>query len=89
MVSRVREKKLNVCVDVNRELEVSRDRLNPEIPGPKGRVKPLFRTTKWLSERRIEVGNYELERLVDHYKDDESNWWFLVRYRGFPESENT
>ena len=42
-------------MDVNRELEVSRDRLKPEIPTPKGRVKPLFWTSKWLSERRIET----------------------------------
>ena len=53
-------------VDVNRQLEVGGDRLKPEIPSPKGRVKPLFWTSKWLSERRIEGGNYEVERLVDH-----------------------
>ena len=89
MVSRVRENSFEVRVDVNRELEVSGDRLKPETPSPKGRVKPLFWTSKWLSERRIEGGNYEVERLVDHYKDDEGNWRFLDKYKGFPESENT
>ena len=84
IVSRVRENSFKVRVDVNRELEVSGDRLKPEIPSPKGRVKPLFWTSKWLSERRIEGGNYEVERLVDHYKDDEGNWRFLVKYKGFP-----
>ena len=89
IVSRVRENSFKVRVDVNRELKVSGDRLKPEIPSPKGRVKPLFWTSKWLSECRIEGGNYEVERLVDHYRDDEGNWRFLVKYKGFPESENT
>ena len=68
---------------------MSGDRPKPEIPSRKGRVKPLFWTSKWLSERRIEGGNYEVERLVDHDKDDESNWRFLVKFKGFPESLNT
>ena len=70
-------------------LGVSGDRLKPEIPSSKGRVKPLFWTSKWLSEREIEGGNYEMERLVDHSKDAEGNWRFLVKYKGFPESEIT
>ena len=89
IVSRVGENSYKVRVDVNRELEVSRDRLKPEILSPKGRVKPLFWTSKWLSERRIEGGNYEVERLVDHSKDAEGNWRFLVMDKGFPESKNT
>ena len=74
-------------VDVNGELEVSGDR--PEIRSPNGRVKPLFWSSKWLSESRIEGGNYEVERLVDDYKDDEGNSRVLVKYKGFHESENT
>ena len=30
-----------------------------------------------------------MARLVDHSKDDEGNWRFLVKYKGSPESENT
>ena len=30
-----------------------------------------------------------MECLVDHYKDDEGNWQFLVKCKGFTESENT
>ena len=78
-----------MCVDVNRELEVSGDRLKPEIRSPKGRVKPLFWTSKWLSNCRIEGGNYEVERLVDHSKDAQGNWRVIVKYKGFPKSENT
>ena len=89
IVSRIRENIFKVCVDANQELEVSGDRLKPEFPSPKSRVKPLFWTSKWLSERRIEGGNYEVEHLVDHCKDAEGNWQFLVKYKGFPESENT
>ena len=76
-------------VDVNRELEVSKDRLKPEILGVKGRVQCLFWTSKWLSKRRIEGGNYEVERLVDHSKDAEGNWRFLVKYKELAESEDT
>ena len=89
IVSRVRKNSFRVRVDVNRELEVSGDRLKPEIPSPKGRVKPIFWTSKWLSEGRMEGGNYEVECLVGHSKDAEGNWRFLVKYKGFPESENT
>ena len=78
-MSRVRENSFKVHVDVNRGLEVSGDRLRPDNPSRKGRVRPLFWTSKQLSDRRIKTGNYEVERLVDHYKNDE----------GFPESENT
>ena len=78
IVSRVRENSVKVCVDVNRELEVSGDRLKPVILYLKGKVKPLFSTSKWLSERRMEGGNYEVENLVDHSKDAEGNWRFLV-----------
>ena len=88
-MSLVRENSFKVRVDVNRKLEVSGDRLKPEIPSPKGRVEPPFWTSKWPSERGIEGGNYEVERLVDHSKDAEGNWRFLVKYKGFPESENT
>ena len=89
IVSGVRENTSKVRVDVNQELEVSGYRLKPEIPSPKGRIKPLFSTSKWLCEPRIESGNYEVERLIDHYRNDEGNWWFLVTYKGFPDSEKT
>ena len=89
IVSRVGENSFRVRVDVNRELDVSGDRLKPEIPNPKGRVKPLFPTSKWLSGHRIQDGIYEVEHLVNHSKLAEGNWRFLVTYTGFPESENT
>ena len=88
IVSRVGEDSFKVRVDVNRGLEVSGHRLKPEIPSEKGRVKPLFWTSKWLSERRIEGGNYEVERLVDHSKDAEGHWPFVLKYKGFHKSEN-
>ena len=76
-------------VDVNHELQVGEDRLKPEIPSRKGRAKPVFWTSKWLSERRIEGGTYIVEHLVDRSRDEEGNWRFLARYKGFPESEST
>ena len=76
-------------MEVNWELVVSGDRLKPDIPSPKGSIQRPFWTSIWLSERGIEGGNYEVKHLVDHYKDDEGNWRFLVTYKGYPESENT
>ena len=86
--SRVRENSFKVRVDVNPELEVSGDTVKPEIQNSKGRIKPLLWTSKGLSERSIDGGSYEVECLVDHCKDDEANWQFLVKYKGFPKSEN-
>ena len=45
-VSPLRENSFKVRVDVNQELEMSGDSFEPEIPTPKGRVKPLFWTSK-------------------------------------------
>ena len=80
IVSRVQKNSFKVRVDVSWKLEVIGNGLKPEIQSPKGRVKPLFWTSKWLSERRIEGANY---------KADEGDWRFLVKYKGFPESENS
>ena len=52
-------------------------------------MKPLFWTSQSLSERRTEGGNYKVECLFNYYKDDEGKLPFFVKYKGFPESENT
>ena len=56
VTARLGENSLKIRVDVNREIEVSGDRLKREIPSPKARVKSLFRTSKLLSDRVIERG---------------------------------
>ena len=89
IVSRVGEDSFKVHVYVKWELEVSGDRLKPEIPSPKGRVKPLFWTSQWLSERRIEGGNYKWNALLTILRMLRVTGAFLSSTRVFPESENT
>ena len=64
-------------MDVSREIEVSGDRLKREIPSPKDRVKPLFWTSKFLSDRVIEGGKYELKRILEARRDEKGEWEFL------------
>ena len=75
-------------MDVNREVEVSGDRLKREIPSPKGRVKPLFWTSKLLSDRVIEGEKYELKRILEAQADEKGEWKFLCEWRGFDSSHN-
>ena len=75
-------------MDVSREIDVSGDRLKREIPSPKDRVKPLFWTSKFLSDRVIEGGKYELKRIVEARRDAKGEWEFLCEWRGFDSSHN-
>ena len=80
------ENRWKICVDVNREIEVSGDRLKREVPSPKGRVKPLFWTPKILPDRVIEGGKYELKKILGSQRDEEGEWNFLCEWRGFDSS---
>ena len=75
-------------MDVSREIEVSGDRLKREIPSPKDRVKPLFWTSKFLSDRVIEGGKYELKRILEARRDKKGEWEFLCEWGGFDSSHN-
>ena len=75
-------------MDVSREIDVSGDRLKREIPSPKDRVKPLFWTSKFLSDRVIEGGKYELKRILEARRDGKGEWEFLCQWRGFDSSHN-
>ena len=75
-------------VDVNREIEVSGDRLKRETPSPKGRVKPLLWTSKFVSERVIKGGKYELKMILEAHWDEKGEWKFLCEWRGFDSSHN-
>ena len=75
-------------MDVNREIEVSGDRLRREFPSPKGRVKPLFWTSKPLSDRVNEGGKYNLKRIVEAQHDEKGEWKFLCELRGFDSNHN-
>ena len=75
-------------MDVNREIEVSGDRLKREIASPKERVKPLFWTSKSLSDRVIEGGKYELKKILEAQRDEKGEWKFLCEWRGFDSSHD-
>ena len=67
VTARLGENRWKIRVDVNREIEVSGDRLKRGIPPAKGRVKPLFWTSKILSDRvitRAEVRTKEDSRVT-------------------------
>ena len=76
-------------MDVNREIEVAGDHLKREIPSPKGRVKPLFLTSKFLADRVIEWGKWELKRILEARRDTKGEWEFLCEWRGFDSSHNS
>ena len=82
------ENRWRIRVDVSREMDVSGDRLKREIPSPKDRVKPLFWTSKILSDRVIEGGKYELKRIWEARRDAKGEWEFLCEWRGFDSSHN-
>ena len=70
VTARLQENRWNIRVDVNRELHVSGDRLQRGIPSPKGRVQPLFLTSKFLADRVIEGGKYELKKILGAQRDE-------------------
>ena len=55
---------------------------------PKGRVKPLFWTLKFLSDLVIEGGKYGLEKILEAQRDEKGEWKFLCEWRGFNSSHN-
>ena len=75
-------------MDVNREIEVSGDRLKRKFPSSKERVKPLFWTSKILSDRVIEGAKYELKKIPEAQRDEKGEWKFLCEWRGFDSSHN-
>ena len=88
VTARLGENRWRIRVDVSREIEVSGDRLKREIPSPKDRVKPVFWTSKFLSDRVIEGGKYELKRILEARRDEKGEWEFLCEWRGFDSSHN-
>ena len=85
---RLGENRWMIRVDVNREIVVSNDRLMREIRPPKGRVKRLSSTSKFLSDRVIEGGQYELKQILEGQSDEKGEWKFLCEWRGFDSSHN-
>ena len=88
VTARLAHNKWKIRVDVNREIEVSGDRLTRETPSPKGRVKPLYWTSKVLADRVIKGGKWELKKNLEATRDNKGEWEFLCEWRGSDSSHN-
>ena len=88
VTARLGENSWRLRVDVNREIEVSGNLLKPEIPSPKNRVKPLYWTFKLLPDWGSERGKYDLERVLEAHRNEQGDWKFLGKWKGFDSSHN-
>ena len=55
---------------------------------PKGRFKPLYWTSKYLSDRKMVGSSFELEKILDYKKNARNKWYFLCRWKGFGPAED-
>ena len=62
------ETTFNIAVEPGRHQEVRRDRLKAKVPCPKGKFKPLYWTSKYLSDRKMVTSSFELEKILDYKK---------------------
>ena len=82
------ETTFNIEVEPGRHQEVHRDRLKAEVPCLKGRFKPLYWTSKYLSDRKMVTSSFELEQILDYKKNARNKWDFLCRSKGFGPEED-
>ena len=82
------EATFNIEFEPGRHQEVHRDRLKAEVPCSKGTYKPLYSTSKYLSDRKMATSTFDLEKILDYKKDARNKWYFLCRWKGFgPEQD--
>ena len=55
------ETTFNIEIEPGRHQEVHHDRLKAKVPCPKGNYKPLYWTSKYLSDRKMATSSFELE----------------------------
>ena len=72
------ETTFNLKVEPGRHQEVHRDRLKAEVPCPEGKFKPLYWTSKYLSDRKMVTGSFELEKILDYKKCLETSGTFCA-----------
>ena len=63
------ETAFNIEIEPGGHQEAHRDGLKAEAPCPKGSYKPLYWTSKYLSNRMMATSSFELEKILD-YKND-------------------
>ena len=81
--SQLSETTLNSEIEPGRHQEVHRDRLEAEVPCPKGNYKPLYWTLKYLSDRKMARSSFELDKIHDYKKNARNKWYFLCGWKGF------
>ena len=88
VTARLGENRSRLRVFVNREIEVTSDRLKPEVPSLKNMVKPLYWTFTSFADQAIEGGKYDLERVLEARHNEQGDWEFLCKMKGFDSSHN-
>ena len=83
MKRQLSETTFNIEIEPGRHQEVHRGRLKAEVPCLKGNYKPLYWTSKYLSDR-----SFELEKILDHKRNTPNEWHFLCRLKGFVPEED-
>ena len=82
------ETTFNIEIEPGRHQEVHRDRWKAEVPCPSRRFKPLYWTSKYLSDRKMVTSSFELEKILDYKKNARNKWYFLCRWKGFGPEED-
>ena len=86
--SQLSETTFYIEIEPGRHQEVYRDRLKAEVPCPKGNYKPLYWTSKHLSDRKMVTSSFELEKIIDYRNNAPNKWYFLCRWKGLCPEED-
>ena len=86
--SQLSETTFNIEIEPGRHQEVHRNRLKAEVPCFKGNYKPLYWTSKYLSDRKMVTSSFELEKILDYKRNARNKWYVLCRWnRSGPEED--
>ena len=86
--SQLSQTTFNIEIEQGRHQEVHSDRLKAKVPCPRGSYKPLFWTSKYLSDRKMATSSFELEKILDYKKDARNQWYVLCTSKGFGPEED-
>ena len=88
--SQLSETTFHIEIEPGRHQEVHRDRWKAQVTCPKGNYKPLHWISKYLSDRKMATGSFELQKTLDYVKNARNKWYFLCRWKGFrPEDDKS
>ena len=78
----------NIEMEPGTHQELRRNRLKAEVPCPKANYKPLYWTSKYLSDRKMVTSSFELGKILDYKKNARDKWYVLCRWKGFGPEED-